>query len=57
VPRKAFKKASEPAVYSGVGLLCPPSFACGFARRGPGSVSSQILAEPGHFRRFVAGRM
>ncbi len=41
VPRKASKKASEPAVYSGVRRACPPGFAFGVSQVTTGGHAAQ----------------
>src|ERR1700744_619337 len=47
------KKASEPAVYSGMGLPCPPRFACGFTWRSPRETRRRV---PGVVARTKPGR-
>ncbi len=44
VPRGP-ETASEPAVYSGMGLACPPGFAFGTTGRSPVSLFPQISAK------------
>ena len=49
---RAPERRAERAVYSGVGPLCPPSFAFGFAGRGPPSEAG--YAGRGRFPKLLA---